>query len=48
MWVKGGLLFALPQYRFDDKIVPLLYQPSDHDRLSWVLPSFQHVDFRKG
>jgi hypothetical protein len=48
MWVKRELLFALQQNRFEDKIVPLLYQPCDFERLSWVLSSFQRVDFQKG
>jgi hypothetical protein len=25
----------------------LLYQPCDLDRLSWVLPSFQIIDFQR-
>jgi hypothetical protein len=46
MWVKRELLFALQQNRFEDKIIPLLLQPCDAERLSWVLPSFQMVDFQ--
>lgn len=48
MWVKRELLFALQQKRFEGQIVPLLYQPCDLERFSWVLSSFQQVDFRKG
>ena len=47
MWVKRELLFALQQNRFADRIVPLLYQDCDSNSLSWVLPSFQTVDFRR-
>ena len=47
IWVKRELLFALQQNRFADKIVPLLYQHCDFERLSWVLSSFQFVDFQQ-
>lgn len=47
MWVKRELLYALQQNRFENRIVPLLYQPCDFTRLSWVLPSFQIVDFQQ-
>jgi TIR domain len=46
-WVKRELLFALQQDRFENRIVPVLYQPCDVDYLSWVLPSFQTVDFQR-
>ena len=36
MWVKRELIFALQQNRFENRIVPLLYQPCDFERLSWV------------
>ena len=45
MWVKRELLFALEQPRFENRIVPLLYQPCDPSKLSWVLSSFQFVNF---
>ena len=45
MWVKRELRFALQQNRFENKIVPLLYQPCDYDQLSWTLSSFQMIDF---
>lgn len=47
IWVKRELIFALQQNRFENRIVPLLYQPCDFDRLSWVLPSFQIIDFQR-
>lgn len=47
MWVKRELIFALQQNRFENRIVPLLYQPCDFDHLSWVLPSFQFIDFQR-
>src|SRR3954454_14632462 len=48
MWVKRELLFALQQNRFQDRIIPVVYQDCDFERLSWVLSSFQRVDFQKG
>ncbi len=47
MWVKRELIFALQQNRFENRIVPLLYQPCDFDRLSWVLSSFQAINFQR-
>ncbi|MYC70805.1 MAG: toll/interleukin-1 receptor domain-containing protein [Gemmatimonadetes bacterium] len=45
MWVKRELMFSLQQNRFENKIVPLLYQTCDYDQLSWTLSSFQMIDF---
>ena len=45
MWVKRELSYALQQNRFDNKIVPITYQPSDFEQLSWTLSTFQMVDF---
>ena len=47
MWVKRELIFALQQNRFENRIVPLLWQACDFDRLSWMLSSFQIIDFRR-
>jgi len=47
MWVKRELLFALQQERFADRIVPIMVQSCGFDRLSWVLPSFQRIDFQQ-
>lgn len=44
-WVKRELNFALRQTKFDDTIVPILYQPCDPTPLSWTLMSYQIVDF---
>jgi hypothetical protein len=46
VWVKRELIFALQQNRFENRIVPLLYETCDYEDLSWVLPSFQFVEFR--
>ena len=44
-WVKRELLYALDDPRYEERIIPLLYRSCDSDRLSWVLRSFQRVDF---
>lgn len=38
------LLFALQDDRYENRIVPILYQPCNLARLSWTLTSFQMVD----
>lgn len=45
LWVKRELLYALQQKRFENRIIPLLYQPCDYNLLSWTLSCFQFVDF---
>ena len=46
MWVKRELFFALSEKRFENKIIPVLYQPCNVKKLSWtLLSSFQIVDF---
>jgi TIR domain len=45
MWVKRELTYALNQNRFEDRIVPIVYQQSDYQRLSWALSLIQMVDF---
>lgn len=47
MWVKRELIFALQQKRFENKIIPIIYESCDFERLSWVLPSFQIVNFQE-
>ncbi|MEH2083874.1 MAG: toll/interleukin-1 receptor domain-containing protein [Nostoc sp.] len=46
MWVKRELIFALQQNRFENKIVPIIYQPCNYEQLSWVLSSFQMINFQ--
>ncbi|MBM3240019.1 toll/interleukin-1 receptor domain-containing protein [Candidatus Poribacteria bacterium] len=43
MWVKRELIFALQQNRFENRIVPLLYQDCDFESLSWVLPTLIQI-----
>jgi hypothetical protein len=47
IWVKRELSYALQQNRFENKIVPIAYQPSDYERLSWTLSLFQMIDFSR-
>jgi hypothetical protein len=44
-WVKRELLFALEEDRYEGRIVPILHQPCEVERLSWTLKAFQFVDF---
>jgi hypothetical protein len=45
MWVKRELSYALQQRRFENRILPVLYQECDFARISWVLPSIQVIEF---
>lgn len=44
MWVRRELLYALQQRRFDNKIIPILYQDCAYDELSWTLSQFQMIE----
>ncbi len=44
MWVRRELLYALQQRRFDNKIIPILYQDCAYDELSWTLAQFQMIE----
>src|SRR5437867_5069624 len=45
MWVKRELGYALSEKRYQDRIIPLLFQKCDLRALSWTLPQFQTIDF---
>lgn len=45
MWVKRELSYALQQNRFENRIVPIVYQQAQVETLSWTLSLFQMVDF---
>lgn len=45
MWAKRELLYSLEQIRFENKIVPVLFQPCNYELLSWTLSSFHMIDF---
>jgi hypothetical protein len=45
IWVKREVLFALNDHRYDERIVPVLYQTCDHAQLSWTLSLLEMVDF---
>ena len=44
-WLGREVQYAIRADRLLGKIVPLLYQPCDVERISWVLPGLQYVDF---
>lgn len=44
-WVKRELLYALNEYRYNERIIPLLRKPCKHSELSWTLSEYQFVDF---
>jgi hypothetical protein len=45
-WVKRELIYALQQNRYENRIVPLLVEPCDFARLSWVLSGLQIIDLQ--
>ncbi len=44
-WVKRELTFALNSNKYDNKIIPVLYQSCDFKKLSWTLDLVQIIDF---
>jgi hypothetical protein len=44
-WVKHELIYALTHNRFKNRIIPITYEPCDTERLSWILPEFQSINF---
>src|SRR5664279_837927 len=44
-WVKRELFFALNEKRYNGRIIPLLWKPSQYRALSWTLGQFEFVDF---
>lgn len=45
IWVQRELSYVLNDARYANRIVPVLHRACDYAQLSWVLPSFQRVDF---
>jgi hypothetical protein len=45
-WMKLELLYALQDDRYEEHILPLLYEPCEFGRLSWTLSSFQRIRFQ--
>jgi hypothetical protein len=45
IWVKRELYYALIHNQYNDRILPVVIEPCDYEKLSWVLGSFQMVDF---
>jgi TIR domain len=47
-WVKREVMYAFEHDRYDNKIVSVIYQSCDYEeKLSWILPQFQMVDFTR-
>lgn len=47
MWVKRELNYALIEKRYQERIIPLMFKKCNYRALSWTLPQFQIIDFRK-
>jgi len=47
MWVKRELLFALQQNHFANRIIPVVLEHCQYEKLSWTLPTIQMVDFTR-
>lgn len=47
-WVKNELLYVLNEPRLDERIVPVLMEDCDLEKLSWTLGAIQRVDMRPG
>jgi hypothetical protein len=45
-WMKREMVHALNDNRYDGRIVPLRFAPCAVERLSWVLPQLQAIDFQ--
>jgi len=45
IWVKREVLFSLKDNRYNERIIPVLYEQCDYDQLSWTLSLHQMVDF---
>ena len=45
MWVRRELVYALQNARYKNRIIPVVLRKCNQATLSWVLSSFQHVDF---
>jgi TIR domain-containing protein len=45
IWVKREIVRCLNDPRYNERIIPVLYQPCDYDQLSWTLSALQIVDF---
>ena len=45
IWVKRELNYAFGHNRYNDRVVPVSYQPSDFEQLSWILANNQMIDF---
>lgn len=47
-WLQRELFFALGQRRFVGRITPVLFEPCEHEELSWTFSAIQLVSFLNG
>ena len=45
VWVERELTFALKQQRYNNRIVPVVFQTCNYELFSWSLSLYQVVDF---
>ena len=46
IWVKREVVYAFDHDRYNIKIISVIYQSWEYEeKLSWILPQFQMVDF---
>ena len=46
-WVRREVSYAIGEPRYDDRIIPILCEPCEVEKLNWVLKALQYVDFTK-
>lgn len=47
-WVRDEVTYALVERRYKNRVVPLLFEDCNLQRLAWSLLSIQYLDFRGG
>lgn len=45
VWVERELTFALNQQRYNERIVPVVFETCNYEQFSWSLSLYQIVDF---
>ena len=46
-WVRDEVTYALITRRYKNRVIPLLFENCNLDRLAWSLQNKQHIDFRR-
>ena len=47
-WVRNEVTYALVERRYNNRVVPLLFEDCQLPRLAWSLRAIQYLDFRHG